>query len=580
MSTRAFVYLTAHTAKNRVLSRLRRARNPRYALALILGGGYLWFVYLRPVSHMRSAPSSGINTSSAMWMIIGTAFLLVMTGIAWFVPNGPSNLALDKAESSFIVPGPVSRRGLVGYKLLRAQVAIVMTVVVWTVLLRRGQSALPLPLRAIGVWMFFTTTNLHRTGAEIVRAAWAVRGEGALRKHWVATGAIIAIIIGLAISLGIGHDSIVIASRSGFKPAMIAIAAAMATGPADVVLWPIHSVLGPMIAGTTAQWVSAFPAGVVVLAVHVFWVSRVDDEAVDAAVIRATERMEVARSRVDQRKVEGRTVRPRPDVVLKTMALAPTGWPATAIVWKNALAMRRKTRSTFAMLVILAALPITIGEVSGGNGAGIFGGTAIAAIAMAGILLLAGPLVLRNDLRDDMLNITALKLLPLRGRTIVAAEVLSVVVPLALIQSFFVILAGVTALYSPHPPLGSIATVALLVLTLPAMLVVSASFVTIQNAAPVLFPAWTKLGALTSGGMEAMGQMMIVVALVLILMLLMLIVPVSVAGGIIVAGRAHLVTSSVAGLGIGLVILGGEVAGLVALLGRALERTEPSDVPA
>ena len=578
MSARAFVYLTTHTAKNRVLSRLRRAKNPRYALALILGAGYLWMVYLRPVSQFRSAPATGASTTSAMWLIIGTAFLLVMTGIAWFVPNGPSNLALDKAELSFIVPGPVSRRGLVGYKLLRAQMAILTTVVIWTVLLRRGQTGLPLPLRALGVWMFFTTTNLHRTGAEIVRAAWAVRGSGALRKHWIATGAIIAIIIGLAVSLGISHDSIVVGWQGGFKATMSAIAAALAAGPAKVVLWPIHSVLGPMIAGTTAQWVSAFPAALAVLAVHLFWVSRVDDEAVDAAVIRATERMEVMRSRVDQRKSAGLAVRSKPDVVLKTLPLASAGWPATAIVWKNVLAMRRKTRNALTMLLVLASVPIVTGVLTARESSG-FGGVAVGATVMAILLLFAGPLVLRNDLRDDMLNITALKLLPLRGRTIVGAEVLSVVVPLALIQSFFVILASVSALYSPQPPFGSIETVVLVVLALPAMLVVNAAFVTVQNAAPVLFPAWTKLGALTSAGMEAMGQMMIVVALVLILMLLMVLVPGSVAAGIIFAGRAHLVPSFAFGVGIGLIILGAEVAGLIAILGRALERTEPSDVP-
>src|SRR4051812_41786805 len=135
MSARAFAYLTAHSAKNRLLSRLRRAKNPRYALAILLGGWYLWMVYLRPGSTGRRAP--GIDATGAMWLIIGTGVLLVMTGIAWFVPNGPSNLALDKAESAFILPAPVTRRGLVGYKIVRAQMAILMTVVVWTLLMRR-----------------------------------------------------------------------------------------------------------------------------------------------------------------------------------------------------------------------------------------------------------------------------------------------------------------------------------------------------------------------------------------------------------------------------------------------------------
>src|SRR5439155_25016328 len=103
MTARAFGYLTFHSAKNRILSRLRRAKNPRYALAVVLGAGYLWMVYLRPgAAGAVSPPSPGANTSSAMWMIIGSAVLLVVTCIAWFVPTGRSSLAFDKAETSFL----------------------------------------------------------------------------------------------------------------------------------------------------------------------------------------------------------------------------------------------------------------------------------------------------------------------------------------------------------------------------------------------------------------------------------------------------------------------------------------------
>ena len=579
MSSSAFAYLTGNSAKNRILSRLRRAKNPRYALALILGAGYLWTVYLRPISSSR--PSTGINTSSAMWMIIGTAFLLVMAGIAWFVPNGPSNLALDKAESAFLLPGPVSSSGLVGYKMLRAQLAIVVTVLVWTVLLRRGGTALSLPLRAIGVWMFFTTTNLHRTGAEIVRAAWSVRGGGAMRHHWFATGAIIAIIIGLAISLGLGYDSIVAGFRMDFKPGMIAIAASMNSGPAAIVLWPIHAVLGPMVAGTNATWLAAMPAALVVLAAHGIWVLSADDEAIDAAIIRATERLEVMRGRASRSKTAGPAVRAKPDAVLKTMPLASTGWPAMAIVWKNILCMRRKMRSAWLSLVVLPSLALIGGIMvtMGGDRSDVAGAIGVTAIVCASLLLIVGPLLLRSDLRDDMLNITALKLLPLRGRTIVAAEILSVVVPLALLQCVLVVLFGVSMLFTADPPFGPAETVALLGAVLPAVIVFNAAFVAIQNAAPVLFPAWTKLGALTSGGMEAMGQVMIVVALVLILLVLMLLVPGGVAAGIIFAGRSHLSAAVIAGLIAGSGLLAGEVSVLIAILGRALEGTEPSDVP-
>src|SRR5437763_13182380 len=107
-----------------------------------------------------------------------------------------------------------------------------------------------------------------------------------------------------------------------------------------------------------------------------------------------------------------------------------------AIVWKNVLCMRRKMRSGWIALLILMAFPLFLGIVTAIEGGGVANGVAMFSLVVAVLLLLVGPMLLRNDLRHDMLNITALKLLPLRGRMIVTAEVLSVVVPLAVAQCF------------------------------------------------------------------------------------------------------------------------------------------------
>src|SRR5439155_26446108 len=125
---------------------------------------------------------------------------------------------------------------------------------------------------------------------------------------------------------------------------MLADGRAMISGQSGVIMWPILAVLGPMVAGMNVSWFAAAPAALVVLAAHGIWVMSADGAAIDAAVIRATERLEVTRSRASQAKVAGPAVRPKPDAVLKTMPLAPTGWPAMAIVWKNILCLRRKLR--------------------------------------------------------------------------------------------------------------------------------------------------------------------------------------------------------------------------------------------
>jgi hypothetical protein len=574
-TTPAFGYLVLNTTKNRLLSRLRRAKNPRYALAMIIGAGYLWMVYLRPQMHSRPKTPAAEMAGPALWTILGTAVILVMAGLAWFVENGASALALDEAESYFILPAPVSRRGLVGYKVMRAQLAVLTTVVVWSVLMRRTNQSLEWPMRAVGVWIFFTTTNLHRTGAELVRAAWSVGGTRAMRRHWAATLGIIVVILGLATSLGLNIDALRAATHAGFNETLVAIARTVDSGPAGIVLWPIHAILGPMVASSSTTWMLALPGAIAVLVAHGIWIATADDVAIEAAVIRASDRMALVRGKRANAAKGITSVRPKPDVQLKSLALKSTGWPGMAIIWKNILCMRRKARPT--TLGALMLLPVGLGAILSVSGPGPAVGIAVAGFGAAAILLLFGPLMVRSDLRADMVNIVAIKLMPLRGHTVVAAEVLSIVVPLGLVQAVVITIAAFATLLTGHAPFTASDTLIALVGVLPSMLVFSAAFVTIQNAAPVLFPAWAKLGVVT-GGMEAIGQMVILLAIFGGLLLFMLILPATVATAIIFFGRSHPGPSIAAGLLLGGAILAFEVGSVMMFLGRALERTEPSDV--
>jgi ABC-2 type transport system permease protein len=576
----AFGYLIVRGARNRIASRLKRAKNPRYALAMAIGVAYFWFVYFQPLwlRHSTARRTPGIDATGPIWTVIGTAFLLVMAGIAWFVDNGPSNLALEKAEAAFILPAPVSRRGLIIYKVLRAQIAILTTVIVWTVLIRRGSARLPIPMQAIGVWLLFTTTNLHRTGAEIVKAAWWIRGGGALRKHWAATGVIILTIIGLAASIGLDYDALLAAWHRGVREWIVVFAAALASGPARVVLWPIHATLGPMVATSAAEWLAAIPWALLVLGVHLVWVTRVDEEAVGVAVDRATQRLEVLRDRLDRRKIAGRTARPTPAAILKTIPLASVGWPPMAIIWKNVLAMRRRTRNGVTWFVILALLPSGIGALMAMDGGSIATALALWGMIFAAEVAIAGPLLLRNDLRSDMINLTALKLLPLSGRTVVAAEILSAVMPLAAVESGMLVLSAIASQFANRPLLSPGDTVVVFVGGLPALVALNAALIGIQNAAPVLFPGWVKLDGLQTGGVEAMGQMVIVLSVFILLAIVVLLAPVVLASGIVYVLRARMAIGLAAGLLVGAAALAVEMGALILVLGRTFERTEPAEV--
>ncbi len=120
--------------------------------------------------------------------------------------------------------------------------------------------------------------------------------------------------------------------------------------------------------------------------------------------------------------------------------------------------------------------------------------------------------------------------------------------------------------------------VALLVGGLPVLLAFNACTVTIQNGAPILFPGWARLGTAVPGGVEMMGQMILIMGLYFILLALLLLLPV---GAAVVAMSMLQLTGpvSVAGLLLAASLaLGFELQGVMQLLGRAFDRLEPSSV--
>ena len=245
-----------------------------------------------------------------------------------------------------------------------------------------------------------------------------------------------------------------------------------------------------------------------------------------------------------------------------------------AIVWKNLLCLRR----TLQFRVVIA--PLIMASVWGwafGEGKGLLAGIAIGAVTLAGVLTVFGPLLIRNDLRQDMQNLTALKVLPLRGRTIVFAEVMSSAIPIAMTQYVLLVVAAIVAELMPDPvPIEIVVTI--LVASLPALLAFASAMIAVMNGAPVLFPGWVRLGAVVGGGMENLGQGVLSMGIILIFVALLMVLP----AGIVVTGIVLLkpmgwAVATFAAIVAGSTTLGAETYGVFSILGRTLERTEPSE---
>src|SRR5437879_969502 len=132
----ALLYLQFHSVKNRLLRRLGRLKQPKYLLGGIAGAIYFYFYFFRYMFRTYSGANAVLSATSprdlALYESIGALILLIIVLLAWFVPHQRAALAFTETEVAFLFPAPISRRGLIHYKLLRSQTAILFTTMLLT----------------------------------------------------------------------------------------------------------------------------------------------------------------------------------------------------------------------------------------------------------------------------------------------------------------------------------------------------------------------------------------------------------------------------------------------------------------
>ncbi|MGH7535631.1 MAG: putative ABC exporter domain-containing protein, partial [Gemmatimonadales bacterium] len=115
-----FGYLVARSARNRVVRQLRHLRSPRYVVALLLGLAYIWVIAVE----QRPAPAPATVATARVVELAGSLAVLGAVAWGWVLGVERRVLAFTPAEVTFLFPGPVSRRGLIQFKLLRTQLLI------------------------------------------------------------------------------------------------------------------------------------------------------------------------------------------------------------------------------------------------------------------------------------------------------------------------------------------------------------------------------------------------------------------------------------------------------------------------
>jgi len=550
--------------RNRVSRQFRRMRKPRYAIAFLLGGSYLWFIFLRPEG-AQVLPSSGFGGAG----LEVAALVVAIFSARWWVFGGERNaLAFTQAEVQFLFQGPLSRRSLISYKLFRAQLAILMSSLLWTLFVRGG-SPLPFGLRVLGFWMLFSTFYLHQLGVSLVRTSAITQGRAGLRRNALAIALFAA--AGLALAWSV---YVVVPDRQG-GDFLETLGLVLREPAARVALFPYRLAMAPGFAKDAASWFAAFLPAMAILALHYLWVLR-SDSAFEEAAVEASAKRAKRVTAVRERGALGASLSGRKQPSRAWLPLAPGGPPAVAIVWKNSIAITRTFRlAMVARLLAGLAIGFAIASFNIQGSISEFLGTFL--VAWGGLLIVAGPIWVRNDLRNDLPKLELLRSYPLSGAAIVGAEVASSALALSALQLSFFALAYLLLLGNDTIQTALSERTLLVVAAAAVLPAVNAIGMCIQNALALLFPEWGKRTLQGAGGIETIGQQMVIMLGSFVLLVVALLIPAMLAAALRWGMPGALDGWRIAtGASLALLALTGEVLLCIWWLGKVFEKTEPS----
>ena len=502
---------------------------------------------------------------------LGVGATVILT---WVFASAETPFAFQLAETDFVFTAPLTRRAVIQFRMLRGQLPLLLSAAFSVLIFSRADLATRVFIRIPALWLLYFTLQLHAASAALVRASLTEQGVTGVRRRLMTLVVLALAAGGLWWGVRGAIPAVAGALRVDAGSALLVVENVLRHGVLGVVTWPLFAVTGPLVATSAQEFLLRLPAALLVAAAFYVWLVRSTLAFEEAAVEHANK---VARRIEAMRR--GRTEAPRVSGTAPIFRLGVRGAPGAAIVWKNVTGALREFR--LRTLLIILVMVVAMGIVLGQPGAGGPDLVALLALSLSGVAVLFGPINLRYDLRRDLELLDVLKAVPLRGYALVGAEVLgpaaviSGIAILGLTTAFLASLASASVALTLGDRLALLAGACLI--TPP---VVGVLFL-VQNAAALLFPAWSAIGPDRATGFEATGQR-IVTFLGSGIALVVAILPAGIVGGIAaIAARALGAGPIAAGLTWAIVaapVLAAECYVAVRVLGPVLEKLEPAGV--
>ena len=483
---RAFIELALLSFRNRIVARVKRMKDPRYAIGALFGLVYFGWVFFR--NRGASTRFFAAGAGGALRVDAVSVVVLFIMLFAWALPGDSGGLEFSEAEIAFLFPAPLRRRDLLLYKIIRQQPQVLMSVIIFTFI---GATR----SKVIGLWIAFSVMSIYMMLVALGRARLRLMGINFL----------VRLIAVLAIAFGIA--AVAFFTIKGTSIDLVHVTQAERLTKIDAIfhLPAIAAILflprfyASAVFPPTLTTLATSSLALLVLAVVLFFIAdRLNVSFEEGSLVRAQrrhERLQQMRERRGGRYVMFKRAR-------APFRLAPTGRPEIAIVWKNTVATMRMSLAWIVIILIVFAVLVVLPMFMQPGGRAAMGMTFLMLVCLFPFM---GPNIFTNDLRLDLPRLEMLKSYPLSGEGIVAAEVAA---PLAIIAALELTAIGCAwaILGTTENPMSHVVGAEFAIVALLLAVPIVALQLLIRNAVPVIFPAWAVRAKEDPRGFVLTGQ--------------------------------------------------------------------------